>query len=228
MESGATWVIPCGIRITQLQGLLRVLESEQVTYRLVAPERLAEALVDHGQPALAVIRALAPGIEVFEALRRLTDQGTPTMAIVDVLNEEQEVVMLDTGALEVVGLPTSSRLLRARLLRIHDHVMNRSGTRPEEPYAAENVTLTPTLHEVRVDHQVVALTKTEYRLLAALIREPHRVLTRDELARSANDRGDLAPHTLESHLSRLRGKLQAAGGPRLIEPVRGVGYRLRR
>ncbi|MGB5937074.1 MAG: winged helix-turn-helix domain-containing protein [Ornithinimicrobium sp.] len=78
--------------------------------------------------------------------------------------------------------------------------------------------------EVWIGEREISLTRSEFDLLLALARDPRRVVTRDELVRSIG-RGSTSK-TVESHLSRLRKKLSARGGTRLIEPVRGVGYRL--
>ena len=82
--------------------------------------------------------------------------------------------------------------------------------------------------EVRVDGEVVDLTRTEFDLLAALASRPGRVLQRETLLREVwqtDWEGNL--RLVEAHMSNLRRKLQAAGlnNPE-IKTVRGVGYRL--
>jgi DNA-binding response OmpR family regulator len=77
---------------------------------------------------------------------------------------------------------------------------------------------------VSVHGAEIALTRKEYDLLAALCRRPGAVVTRDQLLAEVwhtTWAGNL--HTVEVHVASLRGKL---GGTRLIETVRGVGYRL--
>jgi len=72
----------------------------------------------------------------------------------------------------------------------------------------------------------VDLTRIQFDLLSALAEHPARVLTREQLV----DRvwGDWfgTDHHLDVHLSRLRAKIESAGGPRVAWAVRGVGFRL--
>ena len=81
--------------------------------------------------------------------------------------------------------------------------------------------------EVRVAGVDVALTRIEFDLLATLARHPRRVFSRDQLMASAWDVPFDGSHVLDAHLSRMRGKVTAAGGDRVAHAVRGVGYRLR-
>jgi DNA-binding response OmpR family regulator len=77
---------------------------------------------------------------------------------------------------------------------------------------------------VRVGEQRLALTTKEYELLLALASEPERVFTRQELLHGLW--GYITPtRTLDSHASRLRHKL-AAAGERMVINVWGAGYRL--
>jgi len=81
--------------------------------------------------------------------------------------------------------------------------------------------------DVRVAGVEVPLTRIEFDLLVALARHPRRVLTRDQLMVSAWDEPFDGSHVLDTHLSRMRVKIQQAGGGRVAHAVRGVGYRLR-
>ncbi len=80
--------------------------------------------------------------------------------------------------------------------------------------------------EVRVDGAVTAMTRTEFDLLVILARSPRQVFSREQLMADVWG-DDVAAHALDAHLSRMRGKVAAAGGERVAHAVRGVGYRLR-
>ena len=72
----------------------------------------------------------------------------------------------------------------------------------------------------------VVLTATQLRLLAALLRRPHRALGRDELAEAAYpDARSVSKRTVDSHIRRVRAKLRPFGVDR-FETVHGVGFRL--
>lgn len=90
-----------------------------------------------------------------------------------------------------------------------------------------NLTLDGPSRLVFVDEQAVHLTRTEFDLLAMLMTQPLRVFSRAELIAAVWGEtwfGD--DHFVETHTSRLRRKIAAAGGPRIAAAVRGVGYRL--
>lgn len=206
---------------------MEVLTSQGVAVDPVPADAVAEAL-EPRPPAMAVLRSGALTIDGLEALRILKSANVPVLAVVDDLTEETELILLHSGAWEVLGMPTSDRRLRARISTLCEHVTSRrSSEESQELPPIDNVTINLRRHEVAVDGQPLALTKTEFDLLVALARDPHAVLSRDELLQRAGTHGQIGPRSLESHLSRLRLKVQSAGGPRLVESVRGVGYRLR-
>ncbi len=72
----------------------------------------------------------------------------------------------------------------------------------------------------------LALTLTEFRILAYMARFPMRVFSRGELTDACLKGQDVLERTVDSHLSKLRRKLEAAGVGQVLQGVRGVGYRL--
>ena len=81
-------------------------------------------------------------------------------------------------------------------------------------------------HRVTLDGEEVALTATEFRLLAELFQSTGRVLTRDRLLNSVwGYEFEGYARTVDTHIRRLRQKLGACA--RMIETVRGVGYRFK-
>ena len=91
---------------------------------------------------------------------------------------------------------------------------------------AGSLTLEPARHEARVGAIALSLTPTEFRLLEALVRAGGDLVAHHRLARAgwpAEPDPDLL--WLKPHLARLRSKLEAVGGPRIVA-VRSVGYRI--
>jgi two-component system, OmpR family, response regulator AdeR len=70
------------------------------------------------------------------------------------------------------------------------------------------------------------LTPTEFDIFAHMARHPRRAFARGELLEAASPDSDAYDRVVDSHLSKLRAKLKAVGCGEMIEPVRGVGYRL--
>ena len=88
------------------------------------------------------------------------------------------------------------------------------------------VEIDTTANMVRTQNGEVALTLTEFRLLAHMARTPSRVFSRGELLDACLPGSDALDRTVDSHVSKLRRKLDQAGAPDMPEGVRGVGYRL--
>ena len=70
------------------------------------------------------------------------------------------------------------------------------------------------------------LTTTEFKLLTYLARNPRKVCSREELLDACLPEGDSLDRTVDSHMSKLRKKLEHAGLRGIPESIRGLGYRL--
>lgn len=103
-------------------------------------------------------------------------------------------------------------------------------TQTEEPQADEllqwcSIRLDPLRYQASVDGRLLELTLVEFNLLACLMRNPRRVLSRQQLLEDVwNNSSDATTRTVDTHIYRLRRKL----GPnsRCIRTVRGLGYAL--
>jgi DNA-binding winged helix-turn-helix (wHTH) protein len=89
------------------------------------------------------------------------------------------------------------------------------------------LTIDPRERSIIKDGQRIETTPTEWKLLRVLLEHPDRTLTREQLAEWAwGSAFGCRTSEVEVYVSRLRRKLEGVGSPRLIETVRGVGYRL--
>ena len=87
------------------------------------------------------------------------------------------------------------------------------------------ITIDAARYTVHVDEEPIALTKTEFGILHALVTSEGRVLTRTQLIEQAiGDNTVVTERTIDVHVTSLRGKLGSAR--EMVETVRGVGYRL--
>ncbi|USQ79787.1 response regulator transcription factor [Ornithinimicrobium faecis] len=190
------------------------------------PETVALA-AGHRPRSVIVALGLAEGpMEQF--IRDLTSSAGPqhtVLALVRDLSEEQESTLLEVGARDALNLPSTAGRLRARLaLAMRGFPLPTSDV--AEVVRRGCLAIHLGRREVRVHNEEVGLTKTEFDLLASLAQRPRNVLSRQELTSAVMGHDHMGARALESHLSRLRRKIELAGGPRLVEPVRGVGYRL--
>ena len=89
------------------------------------------------------------------------------------------------------------------------------------------LTLDPTAHRAFADQKPLDLAPTEFRLLRVFMSHPDRVYSRGQLLDMVwRDNLDIGERTVDMHVSNLRKALETAGLGRLIQTVRGVGYRM--
>jgi two-component system phosphate regulon response regulator PhoB len=181
------------------------------------------------QPDLIVLDLMLPGIDGTEVARRLKSE-TRTAAIPIVMltakSEETDVVVgLTLGADDYVTKPFNMKILMARL----NSILRRTDPQPAAEEAvtlkAGPLTIDTGKHEVSVNGEVVKVTLTEFKLLAALVTARGRVLTRDQLMDKAMGTGVfVTDRAIDVHVTAIRRKLGEANW--MVHTVRGVGYRL--
>jgi two-component system alkaline phosphatase synthesis response regulator PhoP len=212
-------------KIRDLLRLYLVREGHRVTPAGDGESALAAAR--SGKPDLVVLDVMLPGMDGVEVCRRLRDESSvPVILLTARTGDSDKVVGLDAGADDYVVKPFSPRELMARVraqLRRH-----RPSVEDEPILVADGLELDPNAVAVRLDGTNLALTPFEFRILAALMRRPGRVFTRDDLidAIHRDDDPGIFDRTIDVHLGRLRRKLgDDAAQPRFIGTVRTVGYR---
>lgn len=206
-----------------------VLRAHHFSFVTARPIEEMRRTLQEPPPTLAILQTGPHYRAALDVLRGLQAFQIPTLALVDQLTDSQEATLLHSGALDVVGLPTSTERLTARILAMQRYTEGlgpRLDILPHEQYVVGDLTIDVDRREVCVNEHPVDVTKTEFDLLLALARHPGKVLTREELSLQALTGRSVGMHALESHISRLRSKILLAQGPRLIEPIRGIGYRL--
>jgi DNA-binding response OmpR family regulator len=178
------------------------------------------------RPDLVVLDIGLPTLDGWGVLERIRDlSDVPVLILTAHGNEAEKVRGLQGGADDYLTKPFGTRELAARV----EALLRRPRTRQPEPDIYDDGQLLVKLdsREVSVNGQRVALTPTEFRLLAALVRHPGRTLSADQLLELAwNDPLGIGPERVKFGIMRLRRKLGQPGGPgSAIEAVRGFGYR---
>ncbi len=174
---------------------------------------------------------MLPGINGFEVLRRIRASSQVPVVMLTARGEEVDrVVGLELGADDYLAKPFSPRELVARLravLRRSSRPATSAGSTPELIVVGD-VELNTGSRTVHRGNEPIELTTVEFDLLAILLREAARVVSREHLAAEALGR----PYTpfdrsIDTHVSNLRRKLGPGldGRPR-IKSVRGTGYQL--
>ena len=184
---------------------------------------------------LVVLDIMLPGADGFEVCRTLRARGVdvPVLFLSARDTELDKVVGLELGGDDYLAKPFGIRELQARvkaLLRRASAPV-RSGVLEPEPgavYEAAGITLDEDAHEARNGDVLIDLTPREFELLASLMQHAGKVLSRDQLLREAwGWEIVVETKTVDTHIKRLRDKLEAAGvDPDIVDTVRGYGYRL--
>jgi two-component system phosphate regulon response regulator PhoB len=180
-------------------------------------------------PDLILLDVMLPvmdGMEVCRRLRAQPETATATIIMLTAKSEESDqLVGFSVGADDYVTKPFSVRVLLERI-----KALLRRKSRPIEEdadtVARIGIALDRRRYRVTVDAGLVDLTKTEFRLLDTLIRQPGRAFDRSELIDSALGEDTLVlERTIDVHIRALRKKIGEKSDA--IETVRGVGYRFR-
>jgi len=198
-----------------------VAENRRHALVLLSARRPQLVLADLNGQTLGLLDAVRGG----DGLAGEIDPETPMIVLTGRVDELARVRVFDRGGDDVVSKPFSYPELRGRVRAL----LRRSYEPRHAPVArVGTLTVDHRTREVRVGEQQVALSAKEFALLQALIADPTRVFTKRELLRDVwGFRGNERSRTLDSHASRLRRKLEAAGsGRRLVICLWGVGYRL--
>jgi DNA-binding response OmpR family regulator len=175
------------------------------------------------RPVACVLDIRLPGMDGTEVCRRLRGSGdwTPVIFLTARDDEVDRILGLELGADDYITKPFSPRELVARLRA----VLRRTAGPPDGGRVRQvgPVTLDPGRREVTVDGAAVALTSTEFDLLAFLMNRPGRVFGREELLASVwGYAAHAGTRTVDVHVAQIRAKLGEAAA--VIRTVRGVGY----
>jgi two-component system response regulator AdeR len=171
---------------------------------------------------------LIDGYGVLNEIRRRDD--TPVIMVTALADDLDKLSALRTGADDYVVKPFNPMEVVARAKA----VLRRTRGRGESKiirYASLEIDLSA--HTARVlaareaaKPHALSLTLTEFRILVHLARTPTKVFSRTEILDACSSDSDALERTIDSHISNLRRKLEAAGQKGLLVGVRGIGYRM--
>jgi DNA-binding response OmpR family regulator len=204
----------------------------------LAPERaadgrsgLAKALA--GNWSLIVLDLMLPQLDGLTVCRRIRESNpyTPILMLTARSEEVDRILGLELGADEYVTKPFSVRELAARvkalLRRVRADREALNGRGPEGRITLGGLELDVSKRRVTLRGRAVELTAKEFDLLALFARNPGRPFSRPELlAQVWGYQYEGYEHTVNSHINRLRAKIeQDPGHPVFLRTVWGVGYR---
>ena len=174
---------------------------------------------------LILLDVMLPGKDGFEVCRELRRGGskTPIILLTAKAQEAEKVMGLDLGADDYVTKPFSPRELRARVKA----ALRRTAESEPETYRFGDSEVDFARCEVRRAGKPVEMTALEFKLLAAFVRNPGRVLSREQLLDQVWGRGTfVTDRVVDNHVVTLRKKIEPEPArPQYLVSVRGMGYR---
>lgn len=214
------------------------LRREGFEVRVAADGVTALSEISASEPDLVLLDVMLPGMSGLDVCREIRKSSQVPLIMVTARGEEIDAVVgLEVGADDYVAKPYRLRELVARmraLLRRTSHSPSEGADEPTNLVEGE-VSLDIARHELRVHGELVTLALREFELLAYLLANAGRVVTRDSLMQnvwgsnyvSGSYIGDTK--TIDVHVKRLRAKIEDdPAHPQLITTIRGLGYRYER
>ena len=213
--------------------------TEFVGYAL-KKEGFQPDVVDNGEDALAmaqendydlfVLDIMLPGMDGYELCRRLrTKTSAPVLFLSARDTELDKVVGLEIGGDDYLAKPFGVRELIARVRALLRRSQGNELTPNSHAITASGITLDEDAHTATGPAGDIDLTPREFELMAYLMKNAGKVVSREELLRDAWGWEYLTEtKTVDTHIKRLRDKIEQAGyDPGLVETVRGYGYRFK-
>lgn len=184
-------------------------------------------LVRETLPDVVLLDWMLPGMPGIQFARRLrADERTRDLPIIMLTarsEEHDKIAGLEAGADDYLTKPFSPRELLARIKAV---LRRRAPQMTEDAIEIEGLRLDPVTHRIFGDGKALDLGPTEFRLLHFFMTHAERVHSRTQLLDQVwGDHVFVEERTVDVHIRRLRASLELTGHDRLIQTVRGSGYR---
>lgn len=180
---------------------------------------------------LFVLDIMLPGIDGYDLCRRIrAKMDTPILFLSARDSELNKVVGLELGADDYLAKPFGVRELMARTRALLRRSQPNDSLSSASEICAGGITLDEDAHTANGNKGPIDLTPREFELLACLMRNAGKVVSREDLLHDAWGWEFITEtKTVDTHIKRLRDKIKAAGyDPKLVETVRGYGYRFKK
>tara|TARA_Y100001960_G_C14766169_1_gene877104 strand:+ start:1751 stop:2446 length:696 start_codon:yes stop_codon:yes gene_type:complete len=201
---------------------------ERAGLKVVEAESGEDALtvLDGPQPSIAIIDWMLPGINGVELTRRLRkDPLTSAMPLIMLTARGEEADKLksfDSGIDDYLTKPFSPKELVARVKAL----IRRSGLPEDGHIIVQGLDLDINAHRITINGDPIPIGPTEFSLLELLMSNPNRAFGRAQLLDRVWGRSIyIEERTVDVHILRLRKALSKFDLDRLVQTVRGIGYR---
>ncbi len=181
------------------------------------------------KPDLVMLDVQMPRMDGWEVLAELRRRGNTPVIMLTALDQDiDKLQALRIGADDYVVKPFNAVEVAARARAVLRRTAGSAGALLrvggiEVDLESHIASVTPDGGD---DPVILPLTLTEFRILSHMARAPKRAFSRSELVDACLPGGEALERTVDTHLSKLRRKLEEAGAPGFVNNVRGVGFRL--
>ncbi len=193
-----------------------------------ADARAAQNAISERIPDLILLDWMLPGMSGVELARRLKADGctrdVPIIMLTARGDEQDKITGLEIGADDYITKPFSPREMNARIKAV---LRRRAPQMAGDAVEVKGLRLDPATHRVTGNDKPIELGPTEFRLLHFFMAHLERVYSRAQLLDQVwGNHVFVEDRTVDVHIRRLRGALEATGHDGLVQTVRGSGYRL--
>ena len=173
---------------------------------------------------LVILDLMLPGVDGFEICRKVrAEKNTPIIMVSAKKEDIDKIRGLGLGADDYITKPFSPKELVARIKAVLRRI---SPMAVEEVIEMQGLSLDPTSHRVMTGEEPLDMGPTEFKLLHFFMAHPERVYSREQLLNHVwGTNVYVEDRTVDVHIRRLRKALEHSGHDRMVQTVRGTGYR---
>ncbi|KFX06524.1 transcriptional regulator PhoB [Pectobacterium betavasculorum] len=202
---------------------------EQNGYQPVEAEDYDSAVTQLSEPfpELVLLDWMLPGGSGLQFIKHMKREALtrdiPVMMLTARGEEEDRVRGLEVGADDYITKPFSPKELVARIKAVMRRI---SPMAVEELIEMRGLSLDPSSHRVTTEEHALDMGPTEFKLLHFFMTHPERVYSREQLLNHVwGTNVYVEDRTVDVHIRRLRKALETSGHDKMVQTVRGTGYR---
>ncbi|MCF8060168.1 MAG: response regulator transcription factor [Bacteriovoracaceae bacterium] len=207
-------------------------KGHNVTVIADGAEALEQIQNNDHQIDLYILDRMLPGtsgLEICKFLRMFKKTKSRPILMVTAMTRPQDIIDgLDAGADDYITKPFDTTILMARvraLLRRAETLQSAEEGKENSLFTVNKLTVDTNQCKAWIEERELDLTLSEYKLLVCFLKQPGKVLTRNQLVEYIQDGPvHVTDRTIDTHIFGLRKKLQDYA--KLVETIRGIGYRV--
>ncbi|MGL4738521.1 MAG: response regulator transcription factor [Cellulosilyticaceae bacterium] len=188
-------------------------------------------LFEERVPHLILLDIMMPGLDGYAVLRKIREESKVPAIMLTARGEDYNKILgLDLGADDYITKPYNPMevvaRVKAQLRRSYDY-MEQMGVEEEKKITLFDLTLSPEEGTLTKAGRVIGLTKTEFRILELLMKNPNRIFTKQQIFSYGWDDAYMEDdNTVMVHMSNLRAKIEdQPKNPVMLKTVKGLGYK---